>query len=155
MRISRTIDSISTNLSVSVNSMSSALLPLTLFYDGACPLCQAEIIYLGSRNQQGLLHFVDINGPEYDPIKVGVSCEQALARMYGQIEGQEAIHGVPVFAEAYRRANLPFLAWLFSRKLLKPFWNLSYRFFAKYRHTISGLIGPFFLRLSQRVTRSG
>jgi predicted DCC family thiol-disulfide oxidoreductase YuxK len=131
-----------------------ALKPLTLFYDGACPLCQAEIVYLASRNHQGLLYFVDINGPEYDPQSVGVSCEQALARMYGQLEGQEAIHGVPVFAEAYRRANLPLLAWLFSQPLLRPIWNLSYRFFAKYRHTISGLIGPFFLRLAKRVSHS-
>jgi predicted DCC family thiol-disulfide oxidoreductase YuxK len=144
-------------MSVSVKRMSPARLalkPLTLFYDGACPLCQAEIVYLASRNHQGLLYFVDINGPEYDPQSVGVSCEQALARMYGQLEGQAAIHGVPVFAEAYRRANLPLLTWLFSRPLLRPIWNLSYRFFAKYRHTISGLIGPFFLRLAKRVSHS-
>jgi len=54
---------------------------------------------------------------------------------------------VDVFSEAYRRANLPKLAWLFSRPLLKPFWNVAYRFFAKHRHTISALLGPFALRL--------
>ncbi|NCX50503.1 MAG: DUF393 domain-containing protein, partial [Burkholderiaceae bacterium] len=40
--------------------MSQTLLPLTLFYDGACPLCQAEILYLQRRNQQQLLQFIDV-----------------------------------------------------------------------------------------------
>ena len=52
---------------------------LTLFYDGACPLCQAEILFLSGRNQDNLLGFVDINSEQYDPQKVGVSCHAALA----------------------------------------------------------------------------
>ena len=111
--------------------MSQTLSPLTLFYDGACPLCQAEIIYLASRDANGLLRFVDVNSDAYDPERVGVSCQQALDRMYGQIDGQEPIHGVPVFAEAYKRADLPVLAWIFSRKTLKPILNFSYRVFAR------------------------
>jgi predicted DCC family thiol-disulfide oxidoreductase YuxK len=74
--------------------MTQTLAPLTLFYDGACPLCQAEILYLASRNQNALLNFIDVNSSAYDPQKIGVSCQEALDRMYGQIEGQEPIHGV-------------------------------------------------------------
>jgi predicted DCC family thiol-disulfide oxidoreductase YuxK len=134
--------------------MTQTLAPLTLFYDGACPLCQAEILYLASRNQNALLNFIDVNSSAYDPQKIGVSCQEALDRMYGQIEGQEPIHGVAVFAQAYRRANLPFLAWLFSRKILQPFLNVGYRVFAKNRHAISSAVGPFALKLAKRVTRS-
>ena len=133
--------------------MSQTLSPLTLFYDGACPLCQAEIIYLASRDTKGLLRFVDVNSAGYDPEAVGVSCQQALDRMYGQIEGQQPIQGVPVFAEAYKRADLPVLAWIFSRKTLKPILNFSYRVFAKNRHAISRAIGPIALKLAKRVTR--
>lgn len=63
--------------------MSSNLQTLTLFYDGACPLCQAEILFLSKRNEAGLLNFVDINSALYDPQKIGITCEQALAAMYG------------------------------------------------------------------------
>jgi len=119
----------------------------TLFYDGACPLCQAEILFLQSRNQAGLLHFVDINSAQYDPQRVGVSCEEALASMYGQIEDEPPINGVAVFSEAYRRANLPLLAWIFSRRWMMPILRPSYRFFAKHRHGISGFFGPPLLRL--------
>ena len=120
---------------------------LTLFYDGACPLCQAEIIFLSGRNQANLLGFVDINSAQFDPHKVGVSCEAALAAMYGQFASGKLIQGVAVFPEAYRRANLPRLAWVFSRKSLQPFLKLAYMFFAKNRHAISRLLGPAALRL--------
>ena len=125
---------------------------LTLFYDGACPLCQAEIIFLSGRNKQGLLDFVDINSDRFDPEKVGVSCETALAAMYGQFSGGKLIHGVSVFPEAYRRAELPALAWLFSRKALQPILQVGYRFFAKNRHAISSLLGPTALRLVKNKT---
>ena len=121
----------------------------TLFYDGACPLCQAEILFLQSRNQAGLLHFVDINSAQYDPQRVGVSCEEALASMYGQIEGEPPMNGVVVFGEAYRRANLPLMAWIFSRRWMMPILVPSYRFFAKHRHAISGFFGPPLLRLAK------
>lgn len=122
--------------------MDQNLQKLTLFYDGACPLCQAEILFLSGRNQADLLGFVDINSNAYDPLKVGVSCEEALAAMYGQYADGTLINGVTVFPEAYRRADLPTLAWIFSRKLIQPILRMGYRFFAKNRHAISRLFGP-------------
>ena len=119
----------------------------TLFYDGACPLCQAEILFLSGRNQANLLDFVDINSERFDSLKLGISCEAALAAMYGQFASGKLIQGVAVFPEAYRRANLPRLAWFFSRKRLQPFLKLAYHFFAKNRHAISSLLGPTALRL--------
>ena len=123
-------------------TMQAHLQKLTLFYDGACPLCQAEMIFLSSRNQQGLLNFVDIHSDRYDAKSVGVSCDQALAAMYGQFADGVVIQGVAVFPEAYRRARLPVFAWLFSRGYLQPILQSAYRFFAKHRHQISRLLGP-------------
>ena len=122
--------------------MPANLPKLTLFYDGACPLCQAEILFLSGRNQANLLEFIDINSEKYDPLKVGVSCEEALAAMYGQYADGTLINGPAVFPEAYRRANLPTLAWLFSRKTVQPVLQMGYQFFAKNRHAISKVLGP-------------
>jgi predicted DCC family thiol-disulfide oxidoreductase YuxK len=122
--------------------MTAKLQKLTLFYDGACPLCQAEILFLSGRNQARLLDFVDIHSDRYDSESIGVSCDAALAAMYAQYADGKLINGVQVFPEAYRRANLQFLAWLFSRKSLQPALQLGYRFFAKNRHGISKLLGP-------------
>jgi len=115
---------------------------LTMFYDGLCPLCQAEILFLSDRNQAGLLSFVDVNSNRYNADEVGVSCQQALDSMYAQYDDGELINGVDVFSAAYARANLPKLAWLFSRPSLRPVLTKAYRFFAKNRHAISGLFGP-------------
>ncbi len=120
---------------------------LTLFYDAACPLCRAEIQFLSARNQQELLAFIDINSERYQPLVVGVSCEQALTAMYGQYADGVLISGVEVFSAAYERANLRVLAWIFSRKTLRPMLNASYRFFAKNRHSIARMFGPFALWL--------
>ena len=122
--------------------MPKNLQKLTLFYDGACPLCQAEILFLSGRNQKHLLDFVDINSEAYDPLKVGVSCDEALAAMYGQYADGALINGVTVFPEAYRRADLATLAWIFSRKSLQPILKMGYRFFANNRHAISRVFGP-------------
>jgi predicted DCC family thiol-disulfide oxidoreductase YuxK len=109
-----------------MNSSANSLKPFTLFYDGSCPLCLAEITFLQSRNQAGLLSFVDINSANYDPQKVGVSCKEALAKMYGQVEGEAPINGVVVFGEAYRRADLKTLAWIFTRPWMMPILKPSY-----------------------------
>ena len=128
---------------------------LTLFYDAACPLCQAEILFLSRRNQAGLLDFVDINSERFDSAKIGISCDQALAAMYGQYDNGALIQGVTVFSEAYRRADLPFLAWIFSRKSLQATLQIAYRFFAKNRHAISRLLGPTALYLVKATSSKG
>jgi predicted DCC family thiol-disulfide oxidoreductase YuxK len=115
---------------------------LTIYYDGECPLCLAEIHFLKSRNKLGLLDFVDVAAPQFDEATHQISCKLALATMQGRLG--------PVFAEAYKRTNLPTLAWLFSRPWLAPILNASYHVFAKYRHSISKTIGPLMLRLSKR-----
>ena len=99
-------------------------------------------MFLSRRNQAGSLAFVDINSDLYDERAVGVSCSQALAEMVGQFDNGLVIKGPAVFGEAYRRAGLPRLAWVMSRKTLAPLLALGYRFFAKHRHRISKLLGP-------------
>ena len=124
---------------------------LTLYYDGLCPLCQAEILFLQGRNQQGLLVFVDISVPDFNEQTHAVSCKQAMDNMHGRLESGEMLIGVPVFAEAYRRAELPKMAWVFSRPWLMPLLKASYFLFARYRHGISKTIGPWLLRAVKRL----
>jgi predicted DCC family thiol-disulfide oxidoreductase YuxK len=123
---------------------------LTIYYDGECPLCLAEIHFLKSRNSRGLLDFVDVAAPQFDEATHQLSCKLALATMQGRLGDGTQLEGIPVFVEAYRRANLPALAWLFSRSWLSPILNPAYYGFAKYRHSISKTIGPMMLWLSKR-----
>jgi predicted DCC family thiol-disulfide oxidoreductase YuxK len=45
----------------------SAKYPMTLLFDGACPVCSLEMDNFKARNQDGLLVFVDTANPEFDP----------------------------------------------------------------------------------------
>jgi len=128
----------------------SSLPALTLYYDGRCPLCLAEIHVLRARNRMGLLHFVDVAADDFDEVAHAVSCERALEEMHARVEGGATLTGVAVFAEAYRRAGLEPLARLLSIRWLAPTWALGYRFFARHRHAISRWLGPMMLRLARR-----
>ena len=128
---------------------------LALFYDGRCRLCLAEIHFLNTRNQRGLLEFVDIADADFAGAGHPVSCAAAMAQMHGRLGTGQLLTGVPVFAEAYRRADLPFLAWLFSRAWTRPILDLGYAWFARYRHSISRVIGPPLLCLARRWSSGG
>ena len=123
---------------------------LTIYYDGECPLCLAEIHFLKSRNKDHLIEFVDVAATQYDEATHQLSCQLALAAMHGRLADGTQLKGIPVFTEAYRRSDLPMLAWIFSRTWLEPFLSAMYYVFAKYRHSISKTIGPMMLRLSKR-----
>jgi predicted DCC family thiol-disulfide oxidoreductase YuxK len=122
---------------------------LTLFYDGQCPLCKAEILFLESRNKNHFLEFVDVSDASYSEKNHSISCEAALEQMHGKFADGKIITGVSVFAAAYERVNLKLLAWIFSRTWLQPFLKIAYQVFAKYRHQISKTIGPTLLKIAQ------
>lgn len=123
---------------------------LTIYYDGHCPLCQAEVRFLRSRNRAGLLRFVDLQDPHFSEAAERFSCAQALATIHGRLGDEELLTGVRVFAEAYRRVGLNALARLLSVEWLQPAFDAVYRKFARHRHALSRWIGPLLLTLAKR-----
>lgn len=135
-------------------SHSSATTPaLTLYYDGQCPLCVAEIEFLQTRNANGQLAFVDITEVGFTQAEHNISCEAAMAQIHGRTADGQILVGVPVFAAAYKLAKLPILAWLLSRHWLMPVLQPAYVLFAKHRQAISKRIGAGVLRFSKRFLR--
>ena len=124
--------------------------PLTLYYDGRCPLCQAEMLYLQHRDHLGLLNCVDITLNEFDANATGLSCERAMASIHGRMENGEWVTGVAVFAAAYERVGLRRMAWLLSRPSLQPVLGWGYARFARHRYTLSRWFGPSVLRFVKR-----
>ena len=126
---------------------------LTLYYDGQCPLCLAEIDFLQGRNAEGQLAFVDITQAQFEAANHQISCDAAMAQIHGRTADGQLLVGVPVFAKAYQLAKLPFLAWVLSRRWLQPVLQPAYVWFAKHRQAISRRIGPGVFRLSKRFFR--
>ena len=133
-----------------MNNTQTHAAELTLYYDGKCPLCVAEIEFLQSRNPQGQLGFVDVTESGFEASAHQISCEAAMAQIHGRTAAGDVLVGVPVFARAYQLANLPVLAWILSRQWLMPVLQPAYVLFAKHRQAISRRIGPSVLRFSKR-----
>lgn len=125
---------------------------MTLYFESACPLCAAEIHMLAARNRRQLLRFVDLSQPGA-ALSCTVVCAQALEKIHAVLDDGHTLVGVPVFAEAYRRADLPLLAWLFSRPWLCWLLEPAYALFARHRASVSALVGSPLLRLAQRIYR--
>jgi predicted DCC family thiol-disulfide oxidoreductase YuxK len=126
---------------------------LTIYYDGQCPLCVAEVTFLQSRNATGKLAFVDITQPNFAQAGHHISCEAAMAQIHGRTADGQVLVGVTVFAAAYKLAKLPVIAWLLSRRWLMPVLQPAYVLFAKHRQAISRRIGAGVLRFSKRFLR--
>lgn len=121
---------------------------MTVFFESACPLCAAEIHMLAARNRRQLLRFVDLSQPGIE-LPCTVVCARALDNIHAVLDDGQTLVGVPVFAEAYRRADLPSLAWLLSRPWLRWLLEPAYALFARHRAGISARVGPPLLRLAR------
>lgn len=125
------------------------LASLSIYYDGNCPLCLAEIHILKNNNQQQLLKFVNVN--DKYAVDQSINCELALQVIHAQLSSGEIIKGPKVFEEAYKRSDLTTMKWLFSFKLFQQFYAAFYLAFAKFRHHISKCIGPTMLKLAKKI----
>ena len=129
--------------------MTTKTQPLTMYYDGACPLCQSEVTVLSNRSEPGSIEFVDVSSDHFDEDAEGVNRAAALKEIHGRIGDGPLLKGVDTFVEAYKRADLRFASWLLSRRWLRPVLNKAYSGFAAHRKTISRLVGAPLLALAR------
>ena len=112
---------------------------LTVFYDARCPLCSAEINQLRAYDTDKQLLFEDIHAPDFSQRFDYIDKEKANAVLHGQLSNGEMIYGLDVTCMAWRTVGrhrwLTILRW----PVIRWFADLAYRFFARYRNTISSL----------------
>ncbi|MEL6212186.1 MAG: DUF393 domain-containing protein [Pseudomonadota bacterium] len=82
---------------------------LTVYYDGACPLCAREIAFYKRRRGAGAVDWVDLTQSGAAP-GGDLSCAAALARFHVRLENGELRDGAGAFAALLKR--LPALRWL-------------------------------------------
>jgi predicted DCC family thiol-disulfide oxidoreductase YuxK len=131
-----------------LQSLRTITTKLTIYYDGNCPLCLAEIVFLKRYNHKGLLEFVSLQS--LDASCNDIHCELAMKTIHGRLGENEIIVGPEVFYQAYQRTDLRLINDLFSLRVVRFFYAKFYALFAKYRHQISRLIGPLISRIVRR-----
>ncbi|MGR8920090.1 MAG: demethoxyubiquinone hydroxylase family protein [Gammaproteobacteria bacterium] len=94
---------------------------MTVFYDGACPVCSREIGFYRRRAGAEQVDWVDASDERFDAGDCGLSRGEALARFHVRTGDGRLVSGVAAFAELWRA--LPATAWL--GWLLRPRWVRS------------------------------
>ncbi|MPQ95290.1 thiol-disulfide oxidoreductase DCC family protein [Thioclava sp. JE_KL1] len=121
----------------------------TVYYDGGCPLCRAEIGLYRETPGAEALAFVDLSEPGAT-LPDGLSRADALARFHVRAEDGRLVSGAAAFAELW--SHLPRwrgLARIARWPLVKTLLELTYRVFLRLRPGIVWL----FVRLTGRRAR--
>jgi predicted DCC family thiol-disulfide oxidoreductase YuxK len=80
----------------------------TVYFDGSCPLCRAEIGYYRCKDQNGGLCFVDISETCAVPPE-GITQERAMQRFHVRASDGRLLSGAAAFVEVW--ARLPRWRW--------------------------------------------
>ena len=115
--------------------------PSTVYFDGSCPLCRAEIGYYRRTDQAGAVCFVDVSEPGA-PMPDGLTQQRAMDRFHvGAVDGR-VLSGAAAFVEVWSR--LPRWRWA-ARAASLPgalaVLEFGYRMFLPVRPRISRLFG--------------
>ena len=107
--------------------------PLTVLYDGACPLCRREIgVYRGLRPNTPVC-FADVSDIAL-PLPSGTTREQLLARFHVRGRDGRLLSGAQAFLALW--AVLPGWRWLaLAGRVPGAAWTMErlYRFFLRWR----------------------
>ncbi len=120
----------------------STLYPLTLLYDASCSVCSLEMDHLRSRNAEGMLRFIDISAPGFDPAPYGATLAEMNAEIHAQRADGQVIRGVQVLRMAYEAAGLGWVLKPTGWAPLRAVSDAGYRLFARHRRPISRLAAP-------------
>src|SRR4028119_635060 len=80
----------------------------TVYFDGSCPLCQAEIGHYRSKDHSGALCFVDVSEP-YALLPDGLTRRQAMERFHVRAGNGALLSGAAASVEVW--ALLPRWRW--------------------------------------------
>jgi predicted DCC family thiol-disulfide oxidoreductase YuxK len=122
-----------------VNNAATEAPPLTVLYDGACPLCRREIgIYRGLQplRSDSPVCFADVSDAAL-PLPPGTTREQLLARFHVRGRDGELFSGAQAFLALW--AALPGWRWLaLAGRVPGAAWLMehTYRLFLRWRPTL-------------------
>jgi len=112
--------------------------PLTVFFDGACPICAREIALMKRLDRRRQLDFCDFSAQEYDVASRGFSTEDLGTVIHARWADGSVITGVEVFRAMWEAVGLGFLATLSRLSLVEPLVLNAYAWFARNRLGLTG-----------------
>ncbi|MDO5692369.1 MAG: DUF393 domain-containing protein [Pseudomonadota bacterium] len=131
--------------------MNDITYPLTLYFDGACPLCVADMDNLRLRDSAGRLRFIDASAPGFDAAPAGTTVADLMAAMHARTADGRLLRGVAVFEAAYDAVGLHQVSGWLRSPTWRPLLERLYPFVARHRqHLPRPLVRLLFGRALRR-----
>ncbi|MBS3185939.1 DUF393 domain-containing protein [Pseudomonas vlassakiae] len=116
--------------------------PLTLYFDGACPLCSREVAFLRRRSTAAKLILIDIDGDGFDPRPLGLTIEQLRSCLHARFANDQWVTGLDATLWSWRAAGVGIWAAPLAWRPLRPFLSVFYRLFCLLRPGLAWLPHP-------------
>ena len=112
--------------------------PLTVFFDGACPICDREIALMKRLDRRRQLEFCDFSAQEYNAVSIGFTAADLATVIHARWADGRVITGIEVFRAMWEAVGLRFLAKLSRLSVVEPLVLNAYAWFARNRLRLTG-----------------
>lgn len=116
--------------------------PLTLYFDGECPICAREIKLLREHAVDDRLFFVDISSSEFDASELGFKLEHMQSLLHARFADGRWVTGLDATLWSWRAAGLGVWATPLTWSALRPLFEFGYRLFCRLRPHLAWLPHP-------------
>ncbi len=116
--------------------------PLTLYYDGDCPLCAREVHTLRRHASVQRLCLVDISLSDFHPESIGHTRQTLQNRLHARFADGQWVTGLDATLWSWRAAGLGHWAAPLTWPALRPLLELAYRVFCRLRPHLDWLPHP-------------
>lgn len=120
----------------------SATLPLTIYFDASCSLCNAEMQNIKLLDASNELILVDCSALDFDdsPYHVdGITRETMMNCLHAQDADGSWLKGVAAFEVIYRTVGMASIAKLWGHPITRPLAERAYPWVVRHRYFLSAL----------------
>lgn len=114
---------------------------LTIFYDGNCPLCLAEMQHLKKYDSRNQIVLINIHQDDFTAQYPDITFENAMKILHATYQDRLLL-GLEVTHRAWTTVGKGIWVAPLNWPIIKNIAHLVYLFFAQYRHQISYFLAP-------------
>ncbi|WP_229215540.1 thiol-disulfide oxidoreductase DCC family protein [Duganella sp. CY15W] len=110
---------------------------LTLYYDGNCRICRAQMARLRQQDKTGGLDFCDIAAADFSPSALGVSMAALNTEIHARTADGRLLTGIDCLVAAYIAIGRGWQVAPLRLPVLRPVFVAMYRALARNRYRLS------------------
>jgi steroid 5-alpha reductase family enzyme/predicted DCC family thiol-disulfide oxidoreductase YuxK len=115
-------------------SSNELMTPITVFFDGNCPICSREMRILKKRKQTGIISYISlVSEADLNKITTRITYKQAMEKIHAIDASGNIITGIDALSAVYAKTDLPLLAIFLQAPGFHLFFSFIYAIWCKIR----------------------